>query len=164
MKKSTPQEIQDAIFRKMSADDRVRVGAQLWQLGKALAGEKIDYRIHRSEATSHKSLQKQLIFQELETVPGVGKKIAEDLFGLRIRSVKDLKSKDPEKLYEKLCRKEGKKIDRCMLYIFRCAVYYASNTRHNPRLLKWWHWKDDTERGRYRKARSEEEKGVTPRA
>jgi hypothetical protein len=28
------------------------------------------------------------------------------------------------------------------LYTFRCAVYYASNKRHNPKLLKWWNWKD----------------------
>ncbi|MBC8473125.1 MAG: pathogenicity locus, partial [Planctomycetes bacterium] len=30
----------------------------------------------------------------------------------------------------------------CMLYVLRCAVYYASNTEHDPDLLKWWNWKD----------------------
>jgi Pathogenicity locus len=29
-----------------------------------------------------------------------------------------------------------------MLYIFRSAVYYASNDSHDPELLKWWNWKD----------------------
>ncbi len=24
-----------------------------------------------------------------------------------------------------------------LLYVFRCAVYYASNDIHNPELLKW---------------------------
>ena len=32
--------------------------------------------------------------------------------------------------------------DRCVLYAFRCAVYYASHTTHDPNLLKWWNWKD----------------------
>lgn len=37
-------------------------------------------------------------------------------------------------------------MDRCMLYVFRCAVYYASSEQHDPELLKWWNWKDDKPR------------------
>jgi hypothetical protein len=33
-------------------------------------------------------------------------------------------------------------IDPCVLYVFRCAVYYASHEVHDPDLLKWWNWKD----------------------
>ncbi|WP_394701143.1 helix-hairpin-helix domain-containing protein [uncultured Methanolobus sp.] len=33
-------------------------------------------------------------------------------------------------------------LDRCMLYVFREAVYFASNEEHDPELLKWWNWKD----------------------
>jgi hypothetical protein len=29
-----------------------------------------------------------------------------------------------------------------MLYVFRTAVYYASNSKHDPEKLKWWNWKD----------------------
>jgi aromatic ring hydroxylase len=75
-------------------------------------------------------------------IPGVGKSIAFDLHNLGIRSVKDLKNKDPEKLYVKLCKKQGAHVDRCVLYVFRCAVYFASHKKHNPELLKWWNWKD----------------------
>ncbi|NQU25233.1 MAG: pathogenicity locus, partial [Candidatus Nealsonbacteria bacterium] len=28
------------------------------------------------------------------------------------------------------------------LYVFRCAVYFASNATHDAELLKWWNWKD----------------------
>ncbi|NIV18422.1 MAG: pathogenicity locus, partial [Woeseiaceae bacterium] len=28
------------------------------------------------------------------------------------------------------------------LYVFRCAVYYASEEDHDPELLKWWNWTD----------------------
>ena len=82
------------------------------------------------------------VLRELQVIPGVGEKTSEDLWELGIRSVKDLKGKDPEELYLKLCDNAGMKIDKCMLYVFRCAVYYASNEEHDQQLLKWWNWKD----------------------
>lgn len=85
---------------------------------------------------------KQEILAQLRQIPGVGKSIAEDLWELDIRSTADLQDKDPEILYQQLCVIQGQKIDRCMLYVLRCAVYYASNTEYQPELLKWWNWKD----------------------
>jgi len=79
---------------------------------------------------------------ELKKIPGVGKSIAEDLWNLDIRSISDLKGRDPEKLYLEHCRQKGIQVDRCLLYTFRCAVYFASTKRHKPELLKWWNWKD----------------------
>jgi nucleotidyltransferase/DNA polymerase involved in DNA repair len=84
----------------------------------------------------------ELTSGELEEIPGVGKKFASYLRELGFRSVRNLKDKSPEKLYIKLCARKGKRIDRCALYVLRCAVYYASNKKHNPELLKWWNWKD----------------------
>lgn len=80
--------------------------------------------------------------KELQQIPGVGIKTAEVLWGLGIRSVQDLKGKDPDQLYQKLCTQQHKQVDRCVLYVFRCAVYYASNKKPKPRLLKWWNWKN----------------------
>jgi hypothetical protein len=80
--------------------------------------------------------------KELRTIPGVGKLIAEDFWELGIRSVADLKGKDPGQLYLQLCKQARCKVDRCMLYVFRCAVYYASTPKPNPEKLKWWNWKD----------------------
>ncbi len=85
---------------------------------------------------------KQAVLSEFRQVPGVGKRIAEDLWNLGLRSVPDLKSQDPEDLYLRLCALQGTHVDRCMLYVFRCAVYYASNDIYDPELLKWWNWKD----------------------
>jgi hypothetical protein len=79
---------------------------------------------------------------DLESVPGVGLKTAADLRALGIFNVDDLKDRDPEQLYRALETLAGRHVDRCMLYVFRCAVYYASNDRHDPEKLKWWHWKD----------------------
>jgi hypothetical protein len=78
----------------------------------------------------------------LQAIPGIGKSIAEDLWHLGIRKVTDLRGKDPERLYRKRCVQQGAPIDRCLLYAFRCAVYYASHKNHDPELLKWWNWKD----------------------
>lgn len=75
-------------------------------------------------------------------IPGVGKSIAADLNGIGIHLVEELKNKDPEVLYTKICEKQGAVIDRCLLYVMRCAVYFASNTQHDPERLKWWKWKD----------------------
>ena len=86
--------------------------------------------------------EKKTILKQLQTIPGVGSSIAEDLYRLNIRSIHDLQGKSPEIMYEKFCEIEGKKIDRCLLYVFRCAVYYASHETHDERLLKWWNWKD----------------------
>lgn len=47
-RKKTAQEIQDDIFRKMSVERKLEVSAQLWQLAKTLAGDKINYGAKRS--------------------------------------------------------------------------------------------------------------------
>ena len=78
----------------------------------------------------------------LQEIPGVGKQIAQDLWSLNIQSVSDLRDRDPEQLYHALCELQGTAIDRCMLYVFRCAVYYASTDQPDPVLLKWWSWSD----------------------
>jgi hypothetical protein len=78
----------------------------------------------------------------LTEIPGVGKSIANDLNNIGITSVAQLKGNDPQKLYERICAHQGVVIDRCLLYVMRCAVYYASTVNPKPELLKWWNWKD----------------------
>jgi len=79
--------------------------------------------------------------KDLKRIPGVGKSIAEDLYSIGYRSVDDLAGENPEKLYESLNRLTGRVQDRCVLYVFRCAVYFATEKVHDPELLKWWNWK-----------------------
>lgn len=80
--------------------------------------------------------------QGLRSIPGVGKSIERDLRDLGIDRSSCLKGKNPERLYQRLCRLRGRHVDRCMLYVFRCAVYFVSEKRHEPEKLKWWNWKD----------------------
>ena len=80
--------------------------------------------------------------ESLEDIPGVGPSIAADLRQIGITRVADLRGRDPERLYALSNRKRGVVQDRCLLYVFRCAVYFASTKRPKPSLLKWWAWKD----------------------
>ncbi len=82
--------------------------------------------------------------KELITIPGVGKSIASDLWNIGIRETADLKGKDPEVLYDLSNRFAGTRQDRCLLYVFRCAVYYADTPveLQEKEKLQWWNWKD----------------------
>jgi hypothetical protein len=82
------------------------------------------------------------VLAELQTIPGIGKSISEDLWNIGIRGITDLKNADPQDLYDHSCAYQGAKIDRCLLYVYRCAVYYASHKKHDPKKLLWWNWKD----------------------
>ncbi len=85
-----------------------------------------------------------LPIKELTTIPGVGKSIATDLYNIGIRHINDLKGKDPQKLYELSNQYAGCVQDRCLLYVFRCAVYFAETpaNKQDKGKLKWWNWKD----------------------
>lgn len=78
----------------------------------------------------------------LEEIPGVGKRIAAVMESLGIRQVADLRGQDPESLYLRECLMKGCQEDRCALYVWRTAVYYAEHETRDPEKLKWWYWKD----------------------
>jgi hypothetical protein len=84
---------------------------------------------------------KQKALTELRTIPGVGKSIAHDLWNIGITRVADLKGRDPEALYELSNRFAGVVQDRCLLYVFRCAVYFAETPKPKKEKLLWWNWK-----------------------
>ena len=85
---------------------------------------------------------KNAVLKELQKIPGIGKACSLDLWNLGIRKIQDLKGKSPEQLYTKLNQVTGSTHDICMLYTFRCAVYFASEPRHDREKLNWWYWKD----------------------
>lgn len=79
---------------------------------------------------------------DLQTIPYVGKNTKKALYNIGIHYVEDLKGKNPEELYLKDCMVKKFQEDRCQLYLFRMAVYYAENTTREEEKLKWWYWKD----------------------
>ena len=89
--------------------------------------------------------QRQTI-QQLTVIPGVGESIATDLWSIGVRKVSDLRGQNPEALFDRSNEHAGKVQDRCLLYVFRCAVYYAETGEgeRDAEKLKWWNWKDGT--------------------
>ena len=92
--------------------------------------------------SKQKSTDRTATIGDLRHIPGVGPSIAEDLWNIGIRAVVELKDGDPDDLYRRICAFQGCQVDRCMLYVMRCAVYFASNEMYDPELLKWWKWKE----------------------
>ncbi len=78
----------------------------------------------------------------LQTIPGVGKNMERHLLELGYTSVASLKGESPEEMYRRDCLRHGAQMDRCVLYVYRLAVYFAENDAHDPQKLKWWNWKD----------------------
>jgi hypothetical protein len=80
---------------------------------------------------------------QLAEIPGVGNSIANDLWNIGITSIADLKGRDPKELYDLSNKFAGAVQDPCLLYVFRCAVYYANTDKkkQDPEKLKWWNWK-----------------------
>jgi len=71
------------------------------------------------------------VWKEFQRIPGVGPSIATDLAG-----------RSPRKLYQHLVDLRQVHIDRCVLYVFRRAVYFAKTPNPDVEKLKWWRWKD----------------------
>lgn len=92
-------------------------------------------------------MKKNKVSSNLQKIPGVGESISQDFLDIGIKKISYLKGKDPEKLYQKICAKQGVKVDRCVLYVCREAVYFANTPKNkrNPKKLKWWNWKDSKE-------------------
>ena len=83
-----------------------------------------------------------VINADLQRIPGVGASIAQDFLDIGIHGVTELCGKDALAMYDQLIKLRGEHQDRCVLYVFRCAVYFAENLNHDSELFKWWNWKD----------------------
>jgi hypothetical protein len=85
--------------------------------------------------------------RRLQDLISVGQAMVRDFELLGVRSVAALARRNPEKLYEKLCRVTGQAVDICCLDAFRAAVEQARNPRLPAEQCQWWYW------SRRRKAR-----------
>jgi hypothetical protein len=70
----------------------------------------------------------------LTSIPNVGPAIARKLLRLDIRGVEDLRGRDPDELFERLCAMDGRRLDPCLLDTFTAAVAYADGGPARP----WW--------------------------
>ena len=90
--------------------------------------------------------------RELKDLDGVGTAMLRDFQLLKVRNVKELARRNPERLYEDLCRLTRQSQDICVLDVFRCAVAQARNPRLPAAQRNWWYW------SRIRKGKMEKRK------
>lgn len=72
----------------------------------------------------------------------MGPRISAMMEALGVHQVSDLAGRDPEEMYRRECLMKGFQEDRCALYVWRAAVYYAEHPHREPEKLNWWYWKD----------------------
>lgn len=75
-------------------------------------------------------------------VPGIGAKKAALLERLGHEDLASLRGTNADDLYEKAQLQEGRPLDKCVLYAFRCAVAYVQDPHPNPDENRWWYFCD----------------------
>lgn len=79
---------------------------------------------------------------DLTDVPGIGAKKAALLESLGHPDLASLRGTNADDLYMQAQFREGKQLDKCVLYAFRCAVAYAQDPHPNPDEYWWWYFCD----------------------
>lgn len=91
---------------------------------------------------SHISMEDRRALKVLQQLPGVGPSIAADLVQLGYRHPHQLRGADPQEMYDRSNALRGVVQDRCLLYVFRCAVHNCVELDIDPEKRKWWKWMD----------------------
>src|SRR4029077_1250124 len=78
--------------------------------------------------------------RELKDLISIGPAMLRDFEILGIRSVAQLATQDPRKLYEKLGRLARQHQDICVLDTFAAAVAQARNPHLPAATCQWWWW------------------------
>ena len=80
---------------------------------------------------------------DLTKIPGIGKNMASHLIDAGFPTIESLKGKSPDDIYAADCAAQGAMTDKCALYCYRLAVYYADHDGRLPKNKRnWWDWKD----------------------
>lgn len=86
--------------------------------------------------------------RKLADLIGIGPATLKDFKVLGIETVSELKVLNPQKLYDDLCKKSGKKHDICMLDVFCAAVAQAKNSELSKDKCNWWYWSQERKQKR----------------
>ena len=78
--------------------------------------------------------------RQLGELISIGPAMLRDFEILGVRSVAQLARQNPERLYEKLCRRAPQHQDICCLDVFRAAVAQARDPRLPAEQCQWWYW------------------------
>jgi hypothetical protein len=92
----------------------------------------------RQDATTaarhHRVMPADPALASLTALPNVGPAIARKLLRLGIAGPGDLRGRDPDELFERLCALDGRRHDPCLHDTFVAAVAFANGGPARP----WW--------------------------
>lgn len=66
--------------------------------------------------------KRETALKALQSMRNIGPIAAAELYSLGIKSQQQMRLSDPDKLYERLKKKKGGKLDKCVLYQLRGAI------------------------------------------
>jgi hypothetical protein len=92
--------------------------------------------VEDARATLERTMPADPRLKTLTTIPNVGPAIARRLLRLGIEAPGDLRGRDPEELFQRICALDGRQEDPCLLDTFTAAVAYADGEAARP----WWHY------------------------
>ncbi len=75
-------------------------------------------------------------FAELQEIPNVEPATAENLLRLGVRTLEDLKARDPLEMYDAISRLDGVRHDPCVIDVFMAVVHFAKTGHAKP----WWNF------------------------
>ncbi|MCU1240841.1 MAG: hypothetical protein JWO71_1567 [Candidatus Acidoferrum typicum] len=84
--------------------------------------------------------------RELSDLISVGPAMLRDFEILGVCSVSQLARRNPERLYESLCRVAPQHQDICCLDVFRAAVAQAKDPHLSADQCQWWYWSRNRKR------------------
>ena len=84
--------------------------------------------------------------RKLSDLISVGPAMLRDFDILGVRSVAQLARRNPDRLYESLCRIAPQHQDICCLDVFRAAVAQARDPKLPVGRCQWWYWSRDRKR------------------
>jgi hypothetical protein len=78
--------------------------------------------------------------RQLKDLVSIGPAMLADLELLGIDSVGHLRLRNPQRMYQQLCRIKRKSIDPCCLDVFVAAVAQARDPNLPIEQRQWWYW------------------------
>jgi len=78
--------------------------------------------------------------RQLKDLVSIGPAMLEDFELLGIRSVAQLRRRNPQRMYRELCQIRKAVIDPCCLDVFVAAVAQAKDPNLPVEQRQWWYW------------------------